>query len=215
MVKRFGILALILEGLAERKLDVGAIGIARRTEREQPLHGGHVGRRESVGLEIRQTPVGLSHRRLDEQRLAVRLDGPGRVAHVAQLVALHQTQGGIMRMVGNGPFQQGDGFGVAAIEAQRLHLEANIVGIARVGVQQASQMLIVALMPAQFAGQIPARRCIAWRDLQGTPQMLLRGHEILAQERRPGEHPQRRDVIGHRVQAAPQQAEGWLEASIG
>ena len=121
-------------------------------------------------------------------------------------------------MAGSGSFQQGNGFGVAAVEAQRLHLETNIAGIARIGVQQAFQMrqrLIVALMRAQFGGQIPARRGIPGRDLQATQQMLLRGHEILAHERRPSEHPQRRDVIGHRVQAPPQQAEGRLEASIG
>ncbi len=74
MVEGLAISAGILERLAKREIEIGAVGRIGRRRRRKRAHPRHLGGIEAHGLEIGQAPIGLAEPRLERDRAAIGRD---------------------------------------------------------------------------------------------------------------------------------------------
>ena len=87
-----GICAAVLQSLSECKAKMEAVGRLHRRQRLVASHPRQFFVRETIGLEIRKTPVSLAKSRADVDRLLVRSNRLGLTAHRLQRMSqrLHQ-----------------------------------------------------------------------------------------------------------------------------
>ena len=133
---RCGIVAGVLQRFAERELEKAPILIRQIRASELRSDAVKVGGLKLEGLQVRQAPVGLAHRRGEFQSSTVRRHALWLPAGSLQGVSVADPDPGLMRVLGQQARVDSDRLVIFADRAQHCGLEVSMARIARVLRQQ-------------------------------------------------------------------------------
>ena len=192
-----GILRSVLVRLAERKVQVQAVGVPGRGVGYPTLHRGEVRGREAESFEVRQAPVGLAQRGFPREAAPIGGDAVVAPSRGLQHMAVAQPDFRIARIFEQQPVVDRAGALDLADMTQEHGMEVPIAGVHRVCGEQPLDLceglsrLVVAMQ--QHRTRVAGRLEIG-RKFQATVEQVSCRSVLPAAHRDLGQHADRRHV---------------------
>ena len=201
----------VLEGLAERKVELQAFLRIELGTRHLRLHRGKIRCIEAEGLEIGEAPVGLTEGRIVDDALPVGVDAVVLAAFRLQHVAVAQPELGMRRILIEQLRVDPARALVLADPAQDDGAQIAVARAARIRRQQAldfRERPLGVVEPVQQHGVVVPRGRETRRELETTLEQLLRVFVAAATDCDLGQHANRGRVGGRPLEIPPQQRLG-------
>ena len=211
VLEGFLVLRGVLQGLAQRKLQVETVLRRQGVAAQLGAHRLDLARVEAEGLEVGEAPVGLAEAAFQRDRTAVGPDPVVEPAGGLQGVAVAHPQPRLVRVGCEDGLVDRQRRGVFAERPEDRRLEVLVSGVARFGAQQHVDLLQgrgAAILPMQYMGVVVAGGIEARRQLQAHHQQPIGLEVALQAPRHFGQHAQAGDVGGLAIQMSAQQRLG-------